>query len=106
MGAKFEVIFLYRERQSLKRCLNALNDRRTTALEPLHSLRRLIQAKRKYLFENEHLDDHPNDRLEYLNLANIDLKKKPNKNLANNPNYKVDTRYIQTYILNTVLPRK
>lgn len=54
--------------ERLKRCLNVLNDRRITALEPLHSLRRLLQSKRKLIFKLKHY--------EYLDLANVEAKKK------------------------------
>lgn len=58
---------------SLKRCLAVLNDRRITALEPLHSLRRLLQSKRKLVFKLKPFD--------YLDLANVAAKKRlpPNR---------------------------
>lgn len=45
-----------------RKCLKTLNDRRQTVLEPLHSLRRLAQAKRKHL---HNISKDP----EYLDLA-------------------------------------
>ena len=54
---------------SFKKCLRTLNDRRVTVLEPLHSLRRLAQAKRKHL--------HNVTKWEYLDLAGLSKRKLP-----------------------------
>ena len=61
----------------LKNCLSVLNDRRLTPLEPLHSLRRLLQTKRKQVFSLKHF--------EFLDLANV----APRKKLPLNRDYKV-----------------
>lgn len=66
------------------KCLSVLNDRRVTPLEPLHSLRRLLQAKRKQAFKLKHVD--------YLDLANVSPKK---QKLPPNRDYRV--RYFDTY---------
>ena len=56
------------EKKSLKRCLKVLNDRRQVVLEPLHSLRRLTQTKRKRSNgETERVADY--SRFQYLDLA-------------------------------------
>lgn len=54
---------------SFRKCLRTLNDRRVTVLEPLHSLRRLAQAKRKHL--------HNVTKWEYLDLAGLSKRKLP-----------------------------
>ena len=56
------------EKKSLKKCLKVLNDRRQVVLEPLHSLRRLTQTKRKRsIGETERVADY--SRFQYLDLA-------------------------------------
>jgi len=57
------------DQKCLKQCLGVLNDRRFTALEPLHSLRRLAHAKRKHLYSSK--------RWEFLDLANADFSRLP-----------------------------
>ena len=64
------------EQQHFKECLGVLNDRRSTTLEPLHSLRRFAYAKRKRW--------HQRKRMDFLDLANEDFSK-----LEPNLNYKV-----------------
>ena len=54
---------------SFRKCLRTLNDRRVTVLEPLHSLRRLAQAKRKHF--------HTISKWEYLDLAGLCPSKLP-----------------------------
>ena len=72
------------ERKCLEKCLKDLNNRSKTALEPLHSLRRLVHDKRKNHFENNELNLPNQELLEYLDLANFELKK-----ICNKQNYKV-----------------
>ena len=56
-------------------------------MEPLHSLRRLVHEKRKNHFENNELNQPNQELLEYLDLANFELKK-----ICNKQNYKVRTK--------------
>jgi len=77
------------ERKCLEKCLKDLNNRTKTALEPLHSLRRLVHEKRKNHFENNELNQPNQELLEYLDLANFELKK-----ICNKQNYKQPTPMI------------
>ena len=74
------------EKKCMKKCLNALNDRRQVVLEPLHSLRRFTQTKRKRnIEETERAADY--SRFQYLDLA-MELYKEEEEPFC--PSYRVN----------------
>ena len=69
----------------MKKCLTAINDRKKVALEPLYSLKRLVQAKRKRSIKETEKAAHYS-RFQYLDLAN-DIYQEQEENFC--PSYRV-----------------